>query len=426
MPLREDILVEWNPWWDGEFEFEFVEREVWNRIEKWVDRKNIVALTGCRRSGKTTLMYIAIKKLLEENSPEQILFIKCDDERVEEPIIENALEKHAELFNLEKKVYLFLDEVQNAKDWEKTVKRIFDLDQDIKIFLSGSRLLRKEISSSLAGRCAYFSVYPFNFSEFLSSKGLEIEGKIEAVSKKDQIMYYLREYLEWGGFPEISLEDDKEMKKELLGFYSDTILYRDVIERSGIKKVDKMEKIKSYLIANLSNPINYTKLARRLSISSDTVSSYIKEMENAYFVFPIPYFSYSLKKQQINPKKIYCVDNGLRNYAGFRFSEDIGRLYENVVFLDLKRSGKEVYYWKDEKGRETDFITKYAKEIDQAIQVCYDVEEAGNRERHGLVSTLKKFDLKEGIIITRDYEKTEKTDNKKIKYIPLWKWLISK
>lgn len=426
MPLREDILVEWNPWWDGEFEFEFVEREVWNRIEKWVDRKNIVALTGCRRSGKTTLMYIAIKKLLEENSPEQILFIKCDDERVEEPIIENALEKHAELFNLEKKVYLFLDEVQNAKDWEKTVKRIFDLDQDIKIFLSGSRLLRKEISSSLAGRCAYFSVYPFNFSEFLSSKGLEIEGKIEAVSKKDQIMYYLREYLEWGGFPEISLEDDKEMKRELLGFYSDTILYRDVIERSGIKKVDKMEKIKSYLIANLSNPINYTKLARRLSISSDTVSSYIKEMENAYFVFPIPYFSYSLKKQQINPKKIYCVDNGLRNYAGFRFSEDIGRLYENVVFLDLKRSGKEVYYWKDEKGRETDFITKHGKEIDQAIQVCYDVEEAGDRERNGLVSTLKKFDLKEGIIITRDYEKTEKIDEKKIKYIPLWKWLMNK
>ncbi|NIQ06342.1 MAG: ATP-binding protein, partial [Candidatus Korarchaeota archaeon] len=115
------------------------------------------------------------------------------------------------------------------------------------------------------------------------------------------------------------------------------ILYRDVVQRSGIQKVDKIEKLKNFLLANLSNLLNYNNIAHQLNVSTDTISSYVREMERAYYIFPVPIFSYSLKKQQVNPKKIYCVDNGLRNVTGFRFSRDIGRLYENTVFLHLKR-----------------------------------------------------------------------------------------
>ncbi len=422
--MNEDILLEWNPWWQEEIELEYVERDIGNTIERWMRRPNVIALTGARRSGKTTLMYITIRNLLKEVPPEQILFVKCDDERVEEPIIERAREKHIELFNPEGKKFLFLDEVQNAENWNQTVKRIYDLDEDIKIFLSGSRLLKEEISSSLAGRCAYFGVYPFSFKEFLSAKGVKIEDELDKIARKGEIKHHLREYLEWGGFPEIVLEKEEDMKGELLGFYSDTILYRDVVERSNIQKVDKIEKLKAFLMANTSNPVSYSKIAKRLGISLDSVSAYIREMENAYYFFSVPRFSFSVKKQQVNPKKIYCIDNGLRNHAGFRFSDDIGRLYENTVFVHLKRGEGEIYYWKDDRNRETDFIVKGDRKVEKALQVCYDVEETGDREVDGLISALDEFDLKRGVIITSDYEDLEKIKGRTVKYIPLWKWLL--
>lgn len=422
--MREEILLEWNPWWEGDFDIDYVERDVQDKIKKWMERPDIVALTGARRSGKTTLMYITISDFLGEVSPEQILFVKCDDERVEEPIIDEAIEKHVELFNPDGKTFLFLDEVQGTDNWNQTVKRIYDLGDDVKIVLSGSRLLREEISSSLAGRCAYFGVYPFSFEEFLRAKGVEVGSKLDKVRKKGEIKHHLREYLEWGGFPEITLEEDEGMRRELLEFYSDTILYRDVIERSNIQKVDKIEKLKAFLMSNVSNLVSYNKTANRLGISQDSVSSYVREMENAYYFFTVPRFSFSVKKQQVNPKKIYCIDTGLRNYVGFRFSEDVGRLYENTVFMHLKRNGKEAYYWKDDKNRETDFLVKDGTEIESALQVCYDVKEAGDREIESLVSALEEFDLKEGTIITSDREGEDEIEGKTVRYIPLWKWLL--
>lgn len=422
--MKEEILLEWNPWWNKESEQKYVERDLWKKIRNWIDRPDIVALSGVRRSGKTTLMYIIIDHLLEEVSPEQILFVKCDDERVEEPIVEQAREKHIELFNPDGRIYLFLDEVQNAEDWDKTVKRIYDLNREVKIFLSGSRLLKKEISTSLAGRCAYFSVYPFSFAEFLRAKGVEIGSEIDKIGKKGEIKHELREFLEWGGFPEIVLEEDEEIKEELLGFYSDTILYRDVLEGSSIRKPEKLEKLKSFLMSNITNPVSYNKLSEQLGISHESVSSYIKEMENAYYFFTVPRFSFSVKKQQINPKKIYCVDNGLRNYSGFRFSDDIGRLFENGVFRHLQNRGEEIYYWRDDKGRETDFILKNGKKVEQALQVCSDIGESKEREIKGLLSALKKFNLKVGTIITSDREGKEEIDGRTVRYIPLWKWLI--
>ncbi len=425
--MDEEILLEWNPWWNREFNPEYVERDKWEEIKPWIKRKEVISLTGTRRSGKTTMMYITIKKLLENQGvpPENILFIKCDDERVEEPVIEQAQEKYSELMNPEGRTYLFLDEVQNTERWDETVKRIFDLNKDkVKIFLSGSRLMKKEISSTLAGRSTYFNMYPFSFKEILKAKGIDAEGNLEKLSENKAIKHALREYLEWGGFPEVVLEEEEEMKKELLGFYSDTILYRDVIEKSSVNKPEKVEKLKNYLLPNISNLLSYNRIGKHLGISTDTVAKYLNEMEKAHYIFQMPVFSYSIKKQQARPKKIYCIDPGLRNSTGFRFRQDAGMLYENIVFLDLKRRGNEVYYWKDSKGRETDFLVKKDRDIEKAIQVCYDFEEAEEREINSLLSSLKEFDLDQGIIITGSQEKVKKENGKKIRLISLWKWLL--
>ncbi len=430
--MDEEILVEWNPWWTEDFEVDHVRRDIQNELKKWVERKEIMPITGCRRSGKTTLMYITIQQLLHNDNKfdtvnkENILFIKCDDERVDpEGLIEDARAKHQEIFNPEGRTYLFLDEIQDIDDWDKTVKRIYDLNEEVKIFLSGSRLLKSELAPSLAGRFVYFDVFPFSFGEFLRARNLEIETEQRAdlLSKKNEIKHYLREYIRWGGFPEIVLEEDEEKKKELLKFYSDSILYRDVIKRSGINKPEKVERLKSYLLSNFTNLLNYNKIANRLDLSPDTVREYIHHMEESYFAFSVPLFSYSVKKQQINPKKIYSIDNGLRNAAGFKFSDDLGRLYENTVFLRLYRNYDEIYYWRDQDS-EVDFLIKEDDSIKRLIQVCYDISKAEEREVDSLLSAMREFDIDEGTIITGDTRKEKDIEDKMIHFVPLWEWLL--
>ncbi|MEF8880178.1 MAG: ATP-binding protein [Candidatus Thermoplasmatota archaeon] len=424
--MDEEILVEWNPWWTkDDFSIEYVDRDIRKKLENWLNRREIIPITGCRRAGKTTLMYMTIQSLLEKKiDSRNILFVKCDDERVEEKnLIENAREKHKEMFNPDGRIYLFLDEIQEIEDWDKTIKRIYDLEQRTKIFLSGSRLLKTELSSALAGRFIYFDVYPFFFTEFLRAKGINWTKRVDLLSKKTRIKHHLREYLQWGGFPEIVLENEENKKRKLLRFYSDSILYRDVIQRSGINKPEKVEKLKNYLLSNFTNLLNYSRIASHLGVSSDTISSYIHHMEESYFFFPLPMFSYSLKKQQFNPKKIYCIDNGIRNSVGFKFNDDLGRLYENSVFLELKRRYDEIYYWND-RNMEVDFLVKEKDKIKELIQVCCDVSNTDGREEKSLIYTLKKFNLQKGTIITGDTREKVEIDDLEIIYIPLWEWLL--
>ena len=422
--MKEEILVEWNPWWTGSYERDCSPRAAWDNISKWLDRKEIVALTGARRSGKTTIMYIVIEKLLEHLPKENILFLKCDDERVRtETLIETARESHGELFDPNGRIYLFLDEVQELDNWDRSVKRLYDLHEDVKIFLTGSRLLKRELSTSLAGRFASFTIHPFSFREFLTCRGLELRGRAELLAARDAVKHHLRDYLEWGGFPEIILEERRDLKQELLRFYSDSILYRDVVQRVGIQRVDKVESLKSFLLANISNLLSYNKVAKILGVSPDTIASYLHAMEEAYYFFQVPIFSYSLKKQQINPRKIYCVDTGIRNAVGFRFSSDIGRLYENLVFLHLKRQYDRIYYWKS-GGGEVDFLVMEGDRITRAIQVCYDLEGARAREEKALLLALEEFELAEGVIITGDLRDTWRVQGRTIRLIPLWEWLL--
>lgn len=421
--MREELLFDWNPWWNNGFEPDAVERDRYGEVETWLERDEVVALTGARRSGKTTLLHITVQELLDEVPAENILFVKCDDDRVQdENVIQAARETYRELFDPAGKTYLFLDEVNAQDGWAETVKRVYDLG-DEKIFVTGSRLLQQELGTHLAGRFARLDVYPFSFQEFLRANGEEVADRNEAVARSDEMKHLLREYVEWGGFPEIVLEDDEELKEELLQFYADTILYRDVVERSGIQKVGAVERLKTYALANVANPANYSSVADVLDVAADTVSDYLAAMEAAYFVFPVPVFSYSVKKQHRNPKKLYCIDTGIRNAAGFRFSEDIGRLYENAVFIELKRRGHDPYYWKDGQGREVDFVVQDGEDVTGLFQVSYDFKEAEGREMAGMRAGLDEFDVDEGYVLTNDTRRTVDEGENTIHVLPLWEWL---
>lgn len=431
--MNKEILVEWNPHWKEEKELKLVERELVKDIEQWLERREILGFIGVRRSGKTTLMSILISRLSSKIPQKNILFVKCDDDRVQkENLIDDAIKSYRELINPEGKIFVLIDEVQEVDKWENTLKRIYDLEKDMKLIISGSNfsMLKEDFSYRLAGRIAYFEVYPLSFREFLKTK-LTIKDKISAFSKKDEIKHHLFEYMELGGFPEVVLENNQGIKKQLLQFYFDTIIYRDIIKKRGIRNAAKMEKMVNLLLQNISNTMNFSKVGKAISLSVDTVGEYAANLMDAYLVFNVPIFSFSVKAQEINPKKIYCIDSGIRNIKGFRFSQDYGRIAENIVFIELKRRSfsdplSKIFYWHDKNQRETDFLLMNEFKISEAIQVCWDISqpEVKEREVEGLLSALNEFNLESGLIITEDFEGEEIIGDKRITYMPLWLWLM--
>lgn len=422
-----EILVDWNPWWARSYVFQGVKRDKLHEILPWIKRKEIVSILGVRRAGKTTLLFEIVDCLINEEkiNPKNILFIKADDDRIVlEGIIDKTLDEYYKLVNPKGKIFVFIDEIQEVKDWQKTLKRLYDLQENLKIVISGSNalILKGELSSLLAGRYAAFEIYPFTFAEFLQVKGISIKDQINLIYERKKIQHFLEEYLTYGAFPEVVLEKDKKIKTELINFYFDSIFYRDIIKRGKIRNPAKLEKLVKYFLQNTANLANFTKIAKILDLTTDSVGEYTKSLENAHLIFAINLFEFSYKKQIINPKKIYCVDAGIRNMVGFKFSDDIGRLYENLVFISLKRKSKEIFYWTD--YYECDFIVKDGRII-KAFQVCYDFEKSKERELKGLLDALVHFKLNEGTIITSDYEAEEIIKGKKVRFVPLWKWLLS-
>jgi len=420
-----EILFEWNPWWVEKYEFEGVKRDIFEHIKQWINRKEIISLIGVRRSGKTTLFYEIINYLLHEKkiSNENIFFIKADDDRINpENLIDKTIEEYKKEFNPKSKIFLFIDEIQEISNWEKTLKRIYDLNKNIKIFISGSNasLLKEETSSFLAGRFAYFEIFPFSFKEYLSAKKIEWKDK-KLILNKYLIKKNLEIYAQEGSFPEVTLEKKSKLKKELIRFYFDSIFYRDIIKRKKIRNPVKMEKLIKYFFQNISNQINFSKAGKIVDLTTDSVGEYAKFLEEAYLMFIINFFGYSYKKQIINPKKIYSVDVGIRNIVGFKFSEDIGRLCENIIAIELKRRNKEIYYWQNSKKQEVDFVIKNNDNSLIGINVSY-TDEINEREIRSLLDFKKQFkQCKELIILTENLEKKEKGIN----FIPLWMWLLN-
>lgn len=425
------VLAEWNPWWTGKKEPPFVDRELTDKLLSWLKRKEIIGLLGVRRCGKTTLMLLLIHEVLKTTSEKNVFFIKCDDERVaKENLIDDCISTYKELINPKGRVYVFIDEIQEVNNWEKTLKRIYDLSEDVKLLITGSNfsMLKDELSSKLAGRIAYFTLYPFSFREFINNR-MKLKDELSLFTKKSEIKHYFLEYSEFGAFPEVVLEKNETMKNQLIQFYYDTIIYRDIIKKREIRNAAKMEQMINILLQNISNNVNFTKIGKTVLLSTDTVVEYVKYLQDAFFIFTIPVFSYSLKTQEVNPKKVYCIDTGLRNAKGFRFSKDYGRLIENIVFIELKRRYSsspltEIFYWRDKDQKEVDFLVKDGIKIKQVIQVCWDLKENKEREVNNLITAMKELKLNEGLVITEYLESQEIIDSKKITFIPLWKWLL--
>jgi len=390
--------------------------------------KKIITIAGPRRAGKTFYFYQLINEIKQKIPLERVLYINFEDDRILPLSLKDLnafLEAYFELYPeiKENEFFLFLDEIQNIEGWETFVRRIYD-KENVNIYITGSssKLLSREIATSLRGRTLSYKIYPLSFKEFLRFKGIEVKPDFAYSKVRYKIKQLLGEYINFGGFPEIVLAGD-DLKVSILRNYYDLVIYRDLVERFAIRNVQLLKDIIKFLLTNVSTlfSINayYHTLLPQYHVSRETILEYLSYLEEIELIQIVPIFSYSVKVQQVNPKKIYVIDNGLRNAVSFKFSQDEGRLVENLVFHQLKRLGLDVYYWR--KRGEVDFVVKENGKL-KAINVSYG-HMIDEREINGLLefkNTFKEIE-KDLIIITRDYEKIEDG----IRYIPLWKWLIA-
>jgi len=419
--LRE-ILLEWK-----EFSLpEIIEREI-----KISPSDQIVAIVGPRRAGKTFSMFDLIKKIEKR---ENMIYVNFEDYRIKNKEIDltKFLKVVNELFDPE---YFFLDEVQNLKDWSSFVRTLHD--KKFYIFISGSssKLLAKEIATNLRGRYKNVIVFPFSFKEFLKFKKFEAEKELSE-AKRGELLRYLREYLEFGGFPEIIKKEKKEEKIDYAKILFETIFYRDVVERFRLRNLGFADTFSKLLMSNFASYFSISKVENYLKstgikISKKTISNYLKYFETAFFCLTFEKLSPKTKERVDQPKKIYSIDTIFYNLLP-KFSYDFGKLMENLIaieFYKMKFSNPlfEVYYWKDYQNREVDFFVKEGLRIKQLVQVTYasSKEEIKRREIENLLIASKELECDDLLIVTWDYEDEEEVNGKTITYQPLWKWLLN-
>ena len=434
MSMKQDImriLADWNVWWEkNEVPQNLLgqKRGISNELIDLMELKEIKIITGVRRSGKSTILYQIIQHLLNKGVPSKnILLLNFEDAALAHYSPEEIYESYLSELNPAFDNFVFIDEVQRKEGWENWIRKKYDLKHATNFFVTGSSasLLKKEYSTLLTGRNISEEVFPLSFREFLDFSGIHVDNaEIISTETRSKVLFNLKKYLEWGGFPEIFFTNEN-YKRRLLNQYFEDIVYKDIVDRYGTNSM-KTKELGVYLLTNIANSLSMRNARNALGFGLETISDYIAYMVEAYLLYVVPIYSPSLKIQSANPKKIYCIDTGLRNAVSFKFSEDVGRLAENAVFVELKRHKQEVYYWKNNIG-EVDFIVKDGLWPVEAIQVCWnlDDERTKKREVRALWSAMTEFDLNKGFIITEDTEGLEEIDGKQIYFIPMWKWFLN-
>jgi hypothetical protein len=401
--------------------------------------QQILAITGPRRAGKTYLMNQLIKKQLNDPEKEHTAYIDFEDYRLTETKKDDLgkiTKTIHELFTeKDGKITLLLDEIQRIPDWETWLRTLHNTEKyNIIISGSSSRLQAREIATALRGRYVSRLLLPFSFREFLKTKQHPPQ---EPRTREEEgiLLRHMTEYVTYGGFPDVIKKDNRDEKIELLKVYYETIFYRDIIETHRIRNISAMEAFTKNVVSNFGRYLSLTKTEKYLrtlglNSSKKTLANHLRSLESAFFVFSIEKLSPKLRERVQQPKKIYPIDPGFLNLTP-RFTGDHGTKIECVTAIELLRRQTtnpllEVYYWKDHQQKEVDFVIKEGTDIKELIQVCYDISDPDTkaREERALIKAAEDLRCSSLLVLTWDYESTEERKGKKIRYLPLWKWLL--
>lgn len=379
-----------------------VEREALGSID--LSLPFAAVLSGVRQCGKSTLLHQLMAhdggpRYFNFEDPRAAGFEARDLTRLEEVFEEGSRAGGC----------FFFDEIQNVPGWELYVRSALTRGRHFAITGSNASLLSAELGTRLTGRHLDTELFPFSYSEYLVYFDQEPGPKT------------LAQYLQRGGFPSYLALGREEILQQLF----QDILLRDVAVRHHIRNVKSLRELALHLLSNVGNDVSYNRLAKAFSLgSANTAMDWISYYEDSYLLFQLPRFDYSLRKQAVNPRKIYTVDNGLTSVNTVSFSPDLGRKLENAVFLALRRRhGPGDLFYHREK-RECDFLVREGRTITSAIQVCLDLnEEDRAREVEGLSEAMKRFGLAQGTIVTLDQEDRLEADERVVQVVPAWKWM---
>ena len=408
-----------------------VRREILSTLCGFLDTREVVFISGIRRSGKSSLMALTAKELLTERGVNRsnILFVNFEDERFinfESDDFEKLYQTYLELENPIGRKYLFFDEIQNLIGWERWINRLNEFE-DVKIFITGSNasLISSSVSTSLTGRNRQVQNQTFSFREYLWLLGLNVEERdFYLPEKMVEIKRGFEIYMKTGGFPEVLKNNDITLAEQ----YFKDIIHRDVVSRYNIRNVKEIRELSLYLITNSGCLASYESLRDAIDAkNATTIKNYLTILEDVYLIRPLSLYDFSLKKQIYNPDKYYVNDTGFYFAVGFRFSENIGRVLESMVFQQLVRNGSDVYYWKSPKGSEIDFLVSGFNSKKEAIQVTYSITKDNyEREVSGFSAISKLLSDVDKLILTYDEESTIEHEDGQIRVMPVWKWMLLK
>lgn len=396
-----------------------IEREILGELKETIFAPQITVITGLRRVGKSTLLAQIANKYLKDG----YYFVNFEDERLLNFQVKDFDLLHETLISMfgEKRTFLF-DEIQNVPEWERFIRRLHD--QGYKFIVTGSNasLLSQELGTRLTGRSIRVELFPFSFREFLSFREVKVPDlKVLTTKQKGQLLKLTKEYIVSGGIPDSLKYPELEIHKTLY----DDVLYRDIATRYKLDNVKSLKELTFYLVSNISTLISFNKLKELLKLGSvNTVKSYIDYLENSWLFFVVNKYAYSVKEQQIAAKKVYGIDTGLVGSVGFSFSENMGKLMENVVYLQLRRKRQDIYYYKTVQDYEVDFFLPKENAFIQVSQ-HFDAPETQERELRAITAAvLEQKEVTTHIVVTeRDKQAVDK-EGLHIQIVPLYEWLL--
>ncbi len=401
------------------------------------DLRKVLVLIGMRRSGKTWTLYQIMQDLIASGIPlSKMLYINFEDERLcdmQKEHFQDLLKAYFELYPEylgRSDIYFFFDEIHEIDGWEKFIRRL--LDQEImKIYVTGSscKMLSKEIASSLRGRVVGQEIFPFSFSEYLNRLQIVVP-RTQGTKAKIELVHHLRNFLQWGGFPEVS-SLPPELHRGILQGYLASVIYRDIIDRYRISKSHALKQLLNHCLRNSATIFSINKMYRTFKslgyeVSKNTLYEYMSYFEDAYCLFSLGKFDFSHRKSAQSMKKIFAVDQGLITAVTMTSEFDMAAQLETAVFTHLRRQSNELFYYRTQEETEVDFLLLLPDQSKHLFQVSVKLTDAATRKReiNALAGAMQELRLDTGMIITLEEEETIQTPAGTIQVIPAWKALL--
>jgi uncharacterized protein len=432
--MFEELLSEHNPHWQGSFYEEGVRRNTLDKVIQYIDIPHVISIVGVRRCGKSTLLRQTINYLIKERNiaPQHILFINLETPalgsyRYDVTYLERLYSDYLKLIQPQGQVFFFLDEAQFFPQWQVFVKSHYE-QKKIKFFITGSnsRLLSSEYITLLSGRTLPVEIFPFSFAEFIRARGMDDQNKIGLATISYRLRSLMDEYLHFGGFPEIAYVQDPAVKKEILSMYGRHILFQDIAPRFNVKKPGDLENLYYYLITNVSSLYTYNSLAGAVGLNDKTVKDYMTFFADARLLMSVDLHEYSVKQRLKSPRKVYSIDTGIAATGSLSYSKNIGRLLENLVFLELTRRGLDVFYYRTKNNLEVDFLCRRDRQATALIQTSLEMEADKTRKREirALEKAMEETGLQESTIVTLEEEGEQTVGAGRIAIVPAYKYLL--